>query len=124
MPRKRKSEVGRYRRQPGRKQYIIDRVDKLRRTRLITLMQERGSRCQSPDCGYNRCTAALEFHHRDPEAKLFNVNMMTMTNSWSAIVAEVAKCDLLCANCHREHHAPDWTFGEVAERLLRRPAKA
>ena len=27
--------------------------------------------------------------------------------SWSAILAEVLKCELLCSNCHAETHRPD-----------------
>ena len=33
---------------------------------------QRGGRCQL--CGYHRCIAALEFHHRDPAAKEFSLS--------------------------------------------------
>lgn len=51
--------------------------------------------------GYDRCIAALDFHHRDPQTKLFNIKT---TVPWGKLVEEAKKCDLLCANCHREEH--------------------
>lgn len=43
----------------------------------------------------------MEFHHRDPCDKELGVgNMMTMSDA--RIEAEIAKCDVMCANCHRE----------------------
>lgn len=45
----------------------------------------------------------LEFHHRDPSAKEKAVTTM-MYNSREKIEAEIAKCDVLCANCHRILH--------------------
>jgi hypothetical protein len=35
------------------------------------LVEEAGGRCET--CGYSRCIAALEFHHRDPAAKEFGL---------------------------------------------------
>lgn len=46
-----------------------------------------------------------DFHHRLPSEKLGTPSIMTDAASLASISAEVAKCDLLCANCHRiEHH--------------------
>lgn len=59
-----------------------------------------GSCCR---CGYNRCLGALEFHHKKEEEKDFSISG-GHSRSWSAITAELDKCDLLCANCHREAH--------------------
>ena len=53
-------------------------------------------------CGYNNCIGALEFHHINPSQKEFGISVTGMTRSWERIKAEVAKCVLLCANCHRE----------------------
>jgi len=51
-------------------------------------------------CGFDH-PAALQFHHRNPEEKLFNVaNAAGKGKSLEVIQAEVAKCDILCANCH------------------------
>ena len=59
-----------------------------------------GGKCVG--CGYDRCVGALEFHHRDPAGKDFILNR---ARSFSErMKAEIDKCDLLCANCHREAH--------------------
>ena len=59
----------------------------------------KGGKCQK--CGYDRCVAALDFHHRRPDKKEFRVS----GNTWSVkLRKELDKCDLLCANCHREAH--------------------
>ena len=43
----------------------------------------------------------LEFHHRDPSTKSFNVSKAAHTVGWSTLTAEVAKCDMLCEKCHK-----------------------
>lgn len=60
----------------------------------------KGSRCER--CGYDRSLAALEFHHTDPAKKEFQISGPSV--SWEATRAELDKCQLLCANCHREEH--------------------
>ena len=61
-----------------------------------------GGKCQT--CGYDKCPNALDFHHRDPLTKNKTVADL-LHRDWELVEAEVAKCDLLCANCHRELHA-------------------
>lgn len=44
----------------------------------------------------------MEFDHLDPAAKLCDVAVMVGNQVRpSKIFAEISKCDLLCANCHR-----------------------
>lgn len=53
------------------------------------------------DCGETdvRC---LEFDHREGEVKSADVAVLLQQRaSWSRIFAEMAKCDVRCANCHR-----------------------
>jgi len=49
--------------------------------------------------------AVLEFHHRDPKKKEIDV-AHTITDGWGKkrILDEIAKCDVLCSNCHRKLH--------------------
>ena len=54
-------------------------------------------------CGYNKCVNALEFHHRDPSEKSFSIGT-SGGKSYSSLTEEMKKCDLVCANCHREIH--------------------
>lgn len=46
----------------------------------------------------------MQFHHRDPSQKDFEVSMMVMGHSRERILDEIAKCDALCANCHLKLH--------------------
>jgi hypothetical protein len=44
----------------------------------------------------------LEFDHRDRSQKSFNIGMCTRSaKNLEKIAAEIAKCDVVCANCHR-----------------------
>lgn len=76
-------------------------VKKRRAAVRDTMIDERGGACES--CGYNKCRAALDWHHLDPSKKDFHVGDGN-TRSIAITRAEVAKCKLLCANCHREAH--------------------
>jgi hypothetical protein len=52
-----------------------------------------------------RHPATLQFHHRDPKAKVLSVSEAAH-RGWSLdkIRKEVAKCAVLCANCHAKLH--------------------
>jgi hypothetical protein len=78
----------------------MDAASDWRRRRKAILVAEAGGRCVS--CGYDRCAAALQFHHLDPKTKSFTLSMRGLTGSMDRCRAEAAKCVLLCANCHAE----------------------
>ena len=73
---------------------------RLRRERKRRLIEMFGGKCSK--CGYSKCFRALEFHHRDRKGKEFNLSVLGYTCRWARLVKEAAKCDLTCANCHRE----------------------
>jgi len=45
----------------------------------------------------------LQFHHRDPKSKSFAIYKYG-SRDLSEIKLEIAKCDLMCANCHTSLH--------------------
>lgn len=47
---------------------------------------------------------ALDLHHLDPKIKDSSVSRM-LGNSIQTIMSEIAKCVVICSNCHRKHHA-------------------
>lgn len=47
----------------------------------------------------------FEFHHTDATTKDFGISQDGIARSWAKIAAELMKCVMLCANCHREVHA-------------------
>jgi hypothetical protein len=76
------------------------------RERKLHLIRLLGGACQR--CGYRRNHAAIAFHHRSPESKSFQLDLRHLSNrTWQRVLDEVAKCDLLCSNCHLEVHNPD-----------------
>ncbi len=54
-------------------------------------------------CGFND-SRALVFHHRDPSTKSFTISDNITRQSKENMLNEIAKCDVLCANCHSIHH--------------------
>ncbi len=57
-------------------------------------------------CGFPH-PAALEFHHRDPSTKEFNIATAVVAPKkypWEAILKELEKCDVICSNCHKIEH--------------------
>ena len=50
------------------------------------------------DCGETD-PVVLEFDHlRD---KVFNIGKGLVNRSWESVLAEIEKCEIVCANCHR-----------------------
>ena len=52
------------------------------------------------DCGGVFAQCSMDFDHRDPATKARVVTRM-IQGSLDRMLAEVAKCDIVCANCHR-----------------------
>lgn len=52
------------------------------------------------DCGYREHPVALEFDHLDGFTKVDNVSRMAGSASLERIMAEIAKCEVVCGNCH------------------------
>ena len=69
----------------------------------------KGGKCEH--CGYDKYKGALEFHHTDPTQK---DPQGLRKFKREKLFAELDKCVLLCANCHREEHAR-LRNGSVAE---------
>lgn len=66
-------------------------------------------RALKASCGCKVCgekdPICLDYHHTDPKTKLFDICRAVCTGiAWDKIVLEIAKCEVLCANCHRRHH--------------------
>jgi hypothetical protein len=55
------------------------------------------------DCDVPYPSYVLDYDHRPGEEKIDAVaRLCSAGKSWKTILAEIAKCDLICANCHRE----------------------
>ena len=49
--------------------------------------------------------SCMDFHHVDPTQKNFILGSENAGRSLASILAEIDKCVVLCANCHRKIHA-------------------
>ena len=85
-----------------KKQKIKDCLYLKAKQRKRDLIEMLGGKC---DCGYNKCLSALQFHHKNPEDKIFGLTLNNLwSKKWEIIVEEAKKCKLMCANCHAEEH--------------------
>jgi hypothetical protein len=80
---------------------VSPRIDDQRirwRHRADLLDQLRSVPCV--DCGGRFAQCSMDFDHRDPATKVRAVTRMIF-GSIDRMLAEAAKCDIVCANCHR-----------------------
>jgi len=54
------------------------------------------------NCGFSH-PAAIDFHH-PPGTKTYAVRDLVQKRSLRLLKAEIAKCIILCSNCHRIYH--------------------
>jgi transposase-like protein len=80
-----------------------EQVSARRRRVKEILIREAGGCCRV--CGYCRYAGALQFHHLEPDRKALELSAQGVARSLEKARAEVAKCILLCANCHAEVEA-------------------
>ena len=61
-------------------------------------------KCSNPQCGYDKCFAAIDFHHVNPEEKEHQIGKIMKFPITEERKKEVLKTIPLCSNCHRELH--------------------
>lgn len=75
--------------------HVRSREHKRRRTLWVHAIKlERGC----ADCGYAEHPEALHFDHLPGYKKLFQVSGVNLSRE--TIIAEIEKCEVVCANCH------------------------
>ncbi len=82
---------------------LIKAVAKRRRKIKAMAIEYKGGKCQI--CGYFKYQGALDLHHTNSKSKKFGIGDKGYTRSWKKVKAELDKCILVCANCHRELEA-------------------
>lgn len=76
-----------------------------RRKRYRAIIREIKTQRGCSQCGEGdpRC---LDFHHVTGE-KEFAISHCIATHGLDRLLSEIAKCDVLCANCHRKEHGEE-----------------
>lgn len=91
--------------------------NKRRLEELLRWYRELKQPLQCAVCGENHISY-LEFHHNNPAQKEMTISKC-VRNGWSKtrILQEMAKCTILCANCHRKAHwtLPDGAIGSTPD---------
>jgi hypothetical protein len=82
----------------------VKRKVKARQSRKLKAVQYLGGKCV--DCGLQTdFMSVYDFHHKDANTKNDSITaMLSHYRPWETIQAELDKCLLLCANCHRIRH--------------------
>ena len=73
-----------------------------RRNLILRHIQEFKETRGCMDCGIMYPHWILEFDHLPGSEKVGNISAMVTTHSLEAIKAEIEKCEVVCANCHRD----------------------
>lgn len=82
------------------KQYYKDKSRKLNKE--LTQLVRDIKKVPCMDCGIEYPYYVMDFDHRDPSTKIDNVGSLIQNNSKRKLLEEIAKCDVVCSNCHRE----------------------
>lgn len=109
--RKANAEASRRRKERDPEKVRAEKHRKMERNREI-IRSAKAKPCH--DCGVQYPYWVMQFDHRDRSQKRFNIGPIGPTVGEDRLRAEIAKCDIVCANCHF-----DRTFREN-ERLRRR----
>lgn len=81
--------------------------------RMAALRGILGGKCVG--CG---STESLHIHHRTPGEKAFTLSGR-FDSPWDELLAEVTKCELRCADCHKKEHAAKHGLGMYSHQKCR-----
>lgn len=96
-------------------------IKRLRQDQLYEYMSDKS--CET--CGVDDIRV-LEFDHIEPSLKRFGIaRAITNCYAWEEILLEIAKCRILCANCHKIRTAEqqNWRKWRLGRAVRRRSAK-
>lgn len=74
-----------------------------REKKILKWLKEYKSILKCEKCGENH-PACLDFHHINPKEKRFSLGKAKSHLTIKSLKSEIAKCKVLCANCHRKEH--------------------
>ena len=98
MPLKDKSKLAEYNKnyRQNNKEYFVNYYQKFKDLKL----NYKKDKCCAL-CGYRKHIEILSFHHINPKEKEREMNIVVCEKTFKK---EIAKCVLLCPNCHMWHH--------------------
>ena len=111
------------------RRYDAKRIDRSARPTRKSRIIEKAKRAAAikiaagcVDCGYKKHDFALDFDHLPGFTKVAGISKMVKDDaSWESIEEEIAKCDVVCARCHRVRTHERRTVNRMSE--IRKPRK-
>lgn len=83
---------------------ILERVEKRSQSRRQIVWEAKQKPCA--ECGNSYPPYVMDFDHRDSTTKRGHISDPKIRFSkLEKLLAEIKKCDVVCANCHRERTA-------------------
>lgn len=89
--------------------YMYKYIHDWRKNNKKRAIEYKGGKCIK--CGYDKCYAAMDFHHINKNDKDFDISK-NCNLSFEKIKEELDKCVILCSNCHREFHDTNVSLSE------------
>lgn len=89
--------------------WYLKNVEKQREKVRITKLNRRAryhsykSSLKCELCGENH-PSCIDFHHIDSNVKEVDISRAATHLSWGKLMEEIAKCKVICSNCHRKIH--------------------
>jgi hypothetical protein len=83
------------------KKSLRKRENKIRE-RNRTLVQNIKNKTPCADCGVSYPHYMMDFDHLPHVEKIANISWLAGHSSWKIVQQEIAKCEVVCANCHRK----------------------
>ena len=90
----------------------------LKRNAFWKCLNIKGSKCEI--CKYDVCPSSLVFHHLESSKKEFKISDIRYIHNMETIINELNKCQILCQNCHQEHHIDKDRFFKYEEEIKKK----
>lgn len=88
--------------------YISNKSDYLKNNKRREEINRKWFKAYKKTLVCSRCPenhpSCLDFHHVDPDKKKWAIGPNAHKISLKSLKEEIAKCIILCANCHRKEH--------------------
>jgi hypothetical protein len=97
------------------KQAFVDRAIKANEEIVNFVRELKNNPCM--DCGNKFHFSAMDFDHRDADEKVMSIAKLVSWGNKQKVIDEIAKCDLVCSNCHRvrtwKRRVGAWSAGSL-----------
>jgi len=80
---------------------FLERNNK-KRSAMRAYVRDLKERTPCADCEQHYPHYIMDFDHRDDVEKVADINALMSALSWTKLLTEIKKCDVVCSNCHRE----------------------